>query len=114
RDVGGGVGAGGGGRGDRPQKGGGARPRRERLLHSGFAVRERSLVLSPLREKCSENICAERNSYDAGASGKHALSHWKTGIAKVTDSNRCCDDDCNRYDERRGRSESGLAACGDP
>jgi len=57
------------------------RPCCERLLHTGFALRERSFVLPPLGKQRGKNIGAERDGQDAGARGKRALSHRQTGTA---------------------------------
>ena len=90
------------------------RPCRQRLLQAGFALRERGFVLPPLGEQRGENVCAERDSQDAGASGKHAVRHRETRIAEATDSDRRRPDDCEGDDEGRRRSEDRPAACRNP
>ena len=86
----------------------------QRLLQPGFALCERCFVLPSLSEERSEDVRAERDRQDAGASGKYAVSHWKTGIAEMADSDGCCDDDCEGYDESRRRRKDRPTACRDP
>ena len=87
---------------------------RQQLLQAGFALRERGFMLPPLGEQRGENVCAERDSQDAGASGEHAVRHRETEIAEVTNSDRRRPDDCEGDDEDRRRSEDRPAACRDP
>src|SRR5262249_442927 len=83
----------------------GDRPCRERLLQAGFALREHDFVLPPFGEQRGKNVCAQRDSQYAGASSKYAIRHRDTGVAEVTDSNRCRPDDCQGDDEGGRGSE---------
>jgi hypothetical protein len=80
------------------------RPCRQRLLQCG-------LVLAPLGEQRGKNVCAERNSQDAGSSGEHAVGYRDTGIAEMTDSDRRRPDDCNGNDEGCRRRKDRPATC---
>ena len=81
------------------------RPCCQRLLQAGFALRQRGFVLPPLGKQRGQNVRAERDSQDAAASGKHAVRHRETGIAEVTDTDRCRPDDGQRDNEGRRRRE---------
>ena len=90
------------------------RPCRQRLLQAGLALLKRGFVLPPFGEQCGENVCTERDSQDAGASGKHAVCHRETRIAEATDSDRRRPDDCEGDDEGCRRCEDRPAACRNP